>query len=331
VLLGIAVGVEVICRLSLVAPKAVHKAGFHPTAVFGAMAAAAAVGAALKLSPRQLVDALGIVGSMAGGIIEYLAEGAWTKRLHPGWAAQSGLRAAGLARAGFLGPRTVFEGVHGLFHGFARTTTGDYDALTGDFGARWVTPTLAFKPYPCGTMTHPYIDCARRLAASGIKAEEIKELVCEVGEGTVHRLWEPLAAKQQPANGYAGKFSTPYCIAAAIVRGNVGLDAFTDDAVKEARVTALASKVRYQIDPHNPYPNNFTGHIRAVLADGRVIEERQPHMRGGAHEPLTRGDIEEKFVLNARHGGWDAAQTQSALARMRTLFDGKIDLSSLRG
>src|SRR6516162_3207610 len=81
-LLGIAVGVEVMCRLSVVAPKAVHKAGFHPTAVFGAMAAAAAVGAALKLSPRQLVDALGIVGSMAGGIIEYLAEGAWTKRLH---------------------------------------------------------------------------------------------------------------------------------------------------------------------------------------------------------------------------------------------------------
>ena len=329
-LLGIAVGVEVICRLSLVAPKAVHKAGFHPTAVFGAMAAAAAVGAALKLSPRQLVDALGIVGSMAGGIIEYLAEGAWTKRLHPGWAAQSGLRAAGLARAGFLGPRTVFEGVHGLFHGFAHTTTGDYDVLTGDFGARWVTPTLAFKPYPCGTMTHPYIDCARRLAASGVKLEEIKELVCEVGEGTVHRLWEPLAAKQRPANGYAGKFSTPYCIAAGFVRGNVGLDAFTDDAVKDARVTALASKVRYRIDPNNPYPNNFTGHIRAVLADGRVVEERQPHMRGGAHEPLTRGDIEEKFVLNAHHGGWDAVRTQSALALMRTLFDGKIDLSSLR-
>src|SRR2546425_12326388 len=145
-LLGIAVGVGVICRLTLVAPKAVHKAGFHPTAVFGAMAAAAAVGAALKLGPRQLVDALGIVGSMAGGIIEYLAEGAWTKRLHAGWAAQSGIRAALLARAGFVGPRTVFEGVHGLFHGFAHTTEGDYNALTGDFGTRWVTDTLAFKP-----------------------------------------------------------------------------------------------------------------------------------------------------------------------------------------
>jgi 2-methylcitrate dehydratase PrpD len=330
-LIGIAVGVETICRLSVVVPKAVHKAGFHPTAVFGAMAAAAGVGAALKLTPRQLVDALGIVGSMAGGIIEYLAEGTWTKRMHAGWAAQSGLRAALLARAGFIGPRTVFEGVHGLFHGFAHTTKGDYDALTGGFGKRWVTETLAFKPYPCGTMTHPYIDCARRLAARGVKAEEIREIVCEVGEGTVHRLWEPLAAKQRPPNGYAGKFSTPYCIAAGFVRGNVGLSDFSDAAVHDPAVVALASKVRYQIDPQNPYPNNFTGHIRAVLADGRVIEERQPHMRGGAHEPLTRADIEEKFVLNARHGGWDAARATKALALLRALYEGKIDLSPLRG
>ena len=132
-LIGIAVGTEVLCRLSLVVPKAVHKAGFHPTAVFGAMGAAAGVGAALGLNARQIVDALGIAGSMAGGIIEYLAEGAWTKRLHAGWAAQSGIRAALLARGGFVGPRTVFEGVHGLFHGFAHTTQGDYDAADGRF------------------------------------------------------------------------------------------------------------------------------------------------------------------------------------------------------
>src|SRR5947199_8927411 len=123
-LVGIAVGTEVLCRLSLVVPKAVHKAGFHPTAILGAMGAAAGVGAALGLNARQIVDALGVAGSMAGGIIEYLAEGAWTKRLHAGWAAQSGIRAALLARGGFVGPRTVFEGVHGLFHGFAHTTKG---------------------------------------------------------------------------------------------------------------------------------------------------------------------------------------------------------------
>ncbi|MFL5000702.1 MAG: MmgE/PrpD family protein [Xanthobacteraceae bacterium] len=330
-LLGIAVGVETTCRLSLVAPKAVHRAGFHPTAVFGAVGAAAGVGAALGLDQRQLVDALGNVGSMAGGIIEYLAEGAWTKRFHPGWAAQSGLRAALLGRAGFVGPRTVFEGVHGLFNGFAHTKDGDYAALTGDFGARWVTETLAFKPYPCGTMTHPYIDCAGRLAARGIAADDIEELVCEVAEGTVHRLWEPLADKQRPPNGYAAKFSTPYCLAAGLVHGAVGLDAFTDAAVRNAGVLALAAKVRYEIDPANPYPNEYTGHVRAVLRDGRIIEERQPHLRGGGHEPLTRRDLEEKFTLNARHGGWNDDRIDAALALTRTFFGGRIDLTGLRG
>src|SRR6185369_7666616 len=111
------------CRLGLVAPKMVHKAGFHPTAVVGAMGAAAAGGRALRLNAGQLVDAFGIAGSMASGIIEYLAEGA-----------------------------------HGFFHGFANTLPTDFGALIGDFGSRWMAQALAFKLYPCGTMTHPYID-----------------------------------------------------------------------------------------------------------------------------------------------------------------------------
>src|SRR5438045_5236810 len=109
------------------------------------MGAAAGVAAALGLDKQQTIDSFGIAGSMASGIIEYLAEGAWTKRMHAGWAAQSGLRAALLGQAGFRGPRTVFEGVHGLFHGFAHTTNGDYGALTGGFGTNWVSETLAFK------------------------------------------------------------------------------------------------------------------------------------------------------------------------------------------
>jgi len=330
-LIGIAVGVETICRLSLVAPKAVHRAGFHPTAVLGAMAAAAGVGAALRLKKNQIVNAFGIAGSMAGGIIEYLAEGAWTKRLHPGWAAQSGLRAALLGRAEFIGPRTVFEGTHGLFHGFAHTNKGDYDALVGDFGKRWATETLAFKPYPCGTMTHPYIDCARRLAAKGISPDDIEEMICEVAEGTVHRLWEPLADKQRPPNGYGAKFSTPYCIAAAFLHGSLGLDAFANDRVKDPRVLALAAKIRYKIDPNNPYPNNYTGHIRAALRNGTIVEERQPHLRGGAHEPLTRKDIEEKFMANAQHGGWSPDRAEAALKLVRKVYEGLYDLSVLRG
>jgi 2-methylcitrate dehydratase PrpD len=329
-LIGIAAGTEVLCRLSLVVPKAVHKAGFHPTAIFGAMGAAAGVGAALGLNARQIVDALGIAGSMAGGIIEYLAEGAWTKRLHAGWAAQSGIRAALLARQGFVGPRTVFEGVHGLFHGFAHTAHGDYDALAGDFGTRWVTDTLAFKPYPCGTMAQPYIDCARRLAARDVSAEDIREIVCEVAEGTVHRLWEPLADKQRPRNGYAAKFATPYLLATGFVRDGVGLGAFTEEAIRHSGVLALAAKVKYVIDPKNPYPNNYTGHVRATMKDGSVIEERQPYLRGGAQEPLTRQDVADKFALNAEHGGWTRAQGDKTLKLLAGLYSGRIDLSPLR-
>ena len=179
-------------------------------------------------------------------------------------------------------------------------------------------------------MTHPYIDCARRLAARGIEAADIAELVCEVGEGTVHRLWEPLADKQRPANGYAGEILDALLHRRGFVRGNVGLADFTDAAVNDAAVLAVAAKVRYVIDPDNPYPRNFTGHIRAVMRDGSVIEERQPYMRGGAHEPLSSADIEEKFVLNARHGGWPAPRIAAALACARALYDGPLDLSALR-
>ena len=219
-LTGIAVGTEVLCRLSLVVPKAVHKAGFHPTAIFGAMGAAAGVGATLGLDTRQIVDALGIAGSMAGGIIEYLAEGAWTKRLHAGWAAQSGLRAALLARSGFVGPRTVFEGVHGLFHGFAHTTQGDYAALTGDFGTRWVTDTLAFKPYPCGTMAQPYIDCARRLGARAQPGRRRRDRLRgrrRHGAPAVGAAWPPSSARRtaMPRNSRCRTCSRPASFTAA--------------------------------------------------------------------------------------------------------------------
>ena len=326
---AIAVGVELMCRASVVAPKLIHKAGFHPTAVIGALAAALAAASALRLTDKQAVNALGIAGSMAGGIIEYLAEGAWTKRLHPGWAAQSGIRAADLARAGFVGPRTVLEGTHGFFHAFARSAQGDFARLVDGFGRRWIAESIAFKLYACGTMTHPYIDCARRIGAQ-VKPEEIEEIVCEAAEGTVHRLWEPLAAKRRPPNGYAAKFSQPYCIAAGLVLGNAGLDAFGDERVRDPQLLAVASRVRYEIDSDNRYPAEFTGHLRVRLKDGRVLEERQAHFRGGAHEPLSRRDLEEKFRLNCAHGGWPSGRVEQFLAFVEGRSGDPLDLSAFR-
>jgi 2-methylcitrate dehydratase PrpD len=331
ILCGIAVGTETMCRLGLVAPMRVHKAGFHPTSVFGAIGSAIAVAVTLGLDAKAIVDAMGVVGSMAGGIIEYLAEGAWTKRLHAGWAAQSGIRAALLARGGFVGPRTVFEGTHGFFFGFANSSDNDFTPLTGGFGTEWLMETVAFKPYACGTMIHPYIDCAIRLAAHGIRDEDIVAIECDTAEGIVHRLWEPLAGKQVPPNAYAAKFSTPFCMALGFVHRDVGLGAFTEEAAHDPRVRALAAKIRYRIDPANPYPRAFTGHLRATLIDGRVIEERQPHFRGGAQEPLSAAEIAAKYAANAAYGGWAAAQTKAAGAALARIFDAPLDLKDLRG
>jgi 2-methylcitrate dehydratase PrpD len=330
-LIGMAAGIETLCRLSLIIPKAIHKAGFHPTGVLGAMASTLAVSVTLGLNRQQTVDALGNAGSMASGIIEYLAEGAWTKRLHAGWSARVGLHAARIGQQGFLGPRTVFEGTHGLFNGFARSASGDYEVVTRDFGREWQMLNLTFKPYATGTMNQPYIDCALRLARKGFGAEDVADVLCETAEGYVHRLWEPLASKHRPANDYAAKFSAPFNVAVAFVTGGAGLEAFSEKTVRDPRILALAGKVRYVVDPENPYPKAYAGHIKMTLKDGRVFEERQPHIRGGVHDPLSRADIERKFRGNVAYGGWSEQRADQFLQFAKTAFTSKLDLGPFRG
>jgi 2-methylcitrate dehydratase PrpD len=320
-LLGVASGAELMCRLSLVAPKAIHTAGFHPTAVLGALAAAGAVCAALRLNVRQTVDAIGIAGSMAAGIIEYLAEGVWTKRMHAGWAAQSGIRATLMGRSGFRGPRTVLEGAHGFFKAFAPSAKPDFSPLLDALGEDWVMQDIAFKPYACGTMTQPYIDCAIALAKRGIESAQIATVVCKVGEGTVHRLWEPLAVKHAPPTPYAAKFSTPFCMAVAFFDRCVGFEQFTEARIRDSAVLGLARKIRYEIDPRNQYPANFTGHLRATLRDGTVHELTQNCMRGGSRAPLPDTELERKFRDNALHGGWSKREAERARVWCADLFN----------
>jgi 2-methylcitrate dehydratase PrpD len=328
---GIATGVEIMCRMSLVAPQATHKACFHPTAIFGAPAAAVGVAAALGLAPAEIARAIGIAGSLASGIIEYLADGSSTKRLHAGVAAQSGIRAALLAESGFTGPATVLEGRHGFYRAFAPSRTPDFAPLTDGLGMRWMLETVAFKPYACGTMTQPFIDCAIELAHSNVKAEDIVSMLCEVGEGTVHRLWEPLREKQAVPNGYAAKFSTPYCIAVGFLDGKAGFEQFTDARVRDPKVRALAATVSYAIDPGNDYPKNFSGHIRATLKDGTVRVVRKPHLRGGAHEPLTDDEIRSKFLANLEFGGWDARRANRLTEAIDRIVSGaEVDLTEAR-
>jgi 2-methylcitrate dehydratase PrpD len=176
--------------------------------------------------------------------------------------------------------------------------------MTAMLGRDWYAERIAFKPYACGTMIHPYIDCMIRLAATGLPADRIRAITCPTGEGLVHRLWEPLADKHRPPSGYAAKFSMPFCMAVAFFDGDAGLSQFTDARAADPQVLQLAERISYVIDPANEYPRNYSGHIRVETTDGRMIALDQPHMRGGVREPLTEEEIRAKALANCRHGGW---------------------------
>ncbi|MGE5820437.1 MAG: MmgE/PrpD family protein, partial [Deltaproteobacteria bacterium] len=293
------VGTEVMCKVGLVAPGKFHARGFHPTALCSTFGAAAAAGKLLGLELDQWSDAFGLCGSQSSGIIEYLADGTWTKRLHPGWSAHAGVIAVLLAREGFRGPASVFEGQHGFYSSFAGPGEYDFSKIL-ELGTEWEIPRLTFKSYPCGSISHPYMDCALKLKHKySVNPERIVEVVCRTAEGPVHRLWEPLADKQKPLSSYGAKFSLPYSIAVMLVHGRAGLEEFTEAAIRDSAVLALAKKVRYALDPTIDYPRHFSGHVKITLDDGKVLEENQPHPRGGFEDPLPPAEIEAKFRANA--------------------------------
>jgi 2-methylcitrate dehydratase PrpD len=320
VLEAVIAAVEVMCRVGLAVPGQLHARHFHPTAVAGSFGAAAASGKLRGLTEDQLVHAFGICGSQAAGIIEYLTDGSWTKRLHPGWSAHAGIVATLLAQAGFTGPESVLEGEHGFYQAFA----GGHDeprlaGLLSSLHRTWEVTQLTFKPYPCGSIAHPYMDCALRLRdRHRLDPHAITEVRCRTAQGPVPRLWEPLASKHAPKNGYAAKFSLPYLLALMLVKGGARLADFTDEAVHDESVLRVARLVTYEIDPTIDYPRRFIGDVRVRLASGQELVERQEHPRGGPDHPMTRGELETKFQGNARLF-LDAPRIEQVLRALSTL------------
>ena len=294
------VGTEVLCKVGLVAPGKFHARGFHPTAICSTFGAAAAAGKLYGLNVNQWVDAFGLCGSQSSGIIEYLADGTWTKRIHPGWSAHGGVIATLLAKEGFRGPAKVLEGTHGFFSAFGGKNDYDFEKIL-ELGQRWEIPRLTFKSYPCGSISHPYMDCALRIKQKhSPHPDQIKEVICRTAEGPVHRLWEPLANKQKPVSSYGAKFSLPYSIAVMLIRGRAGLEEFSESAIRDHELLDLAAKVRYEVDPKIDYPRHFEGHVQVKMKDGHVFTEDQLHPRGGYEDPLPPEEVEAKFRANAR-------------------------------
>jgi 2-methylcitrate dehydratase PrpD len=274
------------------------------------------------LDPGRLAAALGLAGSFASGLLEFLADGSAAKRVHAGWAGQAGTVAAALAAAGFSGPTTVLEGRFGLYAAMlgAPPAREAFDAL----GREWQTLRIAVKPYPCCHLLHAYLDCALALrSAHGIAPEAIESVECRVPAGEVPIICEPAAAKRSPRTPYEAQFSLPFTVAAALVDGRVGLETFAPERLADPRVAALAGRVTYAIDPTARYPEGFPGWVVLRLADGRCVEAREPDGRGGPERPLPAAAIVEKFRDNAARALPAARvdQLEAAVLALDTLAD----------
>jgi 2-methylcitrate dehydratase PrpD len=302
VLTAIVAGNEVVTRVGMAASGRFHTQGFHPTAVCGIFGGTAAVGKLTGLDAETTTRALGIAGSMASGIFAYLEDGTPTKPIHPAWAAHGAHLATRLAHHGASGPQSVFEGKFGLYHTFigAEPGTVDVDGQIADLGSRWETPRIAYKPFPVCHFMHGSLGAAdQALAGRTLSPDEIESVTVTVPAAGVSLVLEPAAQKQIPRSDYEGKFSLQYSIASMLVRGHVSVSDFTDEAIADPAVLAVAAKVAYETPEYATYPQAFPGGVRVRLVSGETLAADFPYQKGGPENPLSPSEVSAKFRGNA--------------------------------
>ncbi|MDC1529681.1 MmgE/PrpD family protein [Gammaproteobacteria bacterium] len=302
IITAIAIGNEISCRIGSVAPQQFHRRGFHPTGMFAAFGSTWLAGYLLKLSKQQQVNAAGIVGSYAAGLLQCWVDGTQSKFLHPGWASQSGITAATLGKNGTTGPAEVLEGRFGLFasHLQDENIALDYAMLSDNLGSHWESENASFKPFPVAHVIHPYIDALLRLvAAHTIKHEDVARIICPVPEYQVGIVCEPVAEKRRPNSDSHGRVSLQYTLAEALVLGKINKDSYASDSLTDKTILALADKVDYQLDDTFPGPEQFKGQVTIELNSGESFTEVEEHNRGSRENPMTEDEIMGKFTKNS--------------------------------
>ncbi|MEJ8279946.1 MmgE/PrpD family protein [Pseudonocardia spirodelae] len=293
-LLAYILGVEVTSRVGIGGAGGFHDVGFHPTAVAGAFGAAVAAGKVTGLDATGFAAAQGVVGSMSSGLLEFLADGAWTKRLHPGWAAMSGLTAAGFAAAGWSGPTAVYEGRFGLYASHLAGRDTRPDAVADGLGGTWELMRTAVKPYPVCHFIHAFADAALLLRPE-IGTATVTGIRCAIHPVPGKVVCEPPEAKWAPRDEYDAKFSLPYVVATTLLRGRFGLAELSDRALADRAVLDLAQRVQVVDDQDSAFPAAYSGAIEIELDDGRVLRHREQVNRGHDERPLTNDDVVAKF------------------------------------
>ncbi|NKY58171.1 MmgE/PrpD family protein [Nocardia flavorosea] len=298
VLAAAALGLETVCRLGAVSPHGFHARGLHATGVAGPLAAAVTAGRLMGLPAARLVDALGIAGSSAGGLLEFLDSAADTKSLHPGSAAFAGVVAARLAAAGASGPPSVLEGKRGVYATLSQRAA-DLAVLTDELRDRWELTRIGIKPYPSCQLMHVTLDAvAAAVAETAVDPADIVDIEVHVHPDSSPFVCGDHTGTGPPRSTYDAKFDLPWSVAALLHDGAITIDTYTPQSITRPAVAATAKSVRVVPAPTEGPAAAAPGRAVVTLRDGRTATGDVPGSKGTPQVPMTDAEVLAKFTGN---------------------------------
>jgi 2-methylcitrate dehydratase PrpD len=294
---AITAGYDAAARIAMaVQPKEHYALGFHPTQTCGVFGAAVTASKLLHLDAERMRAAVGIAGSMAAGSMEFLADGAWTKRIHPGLAAQNGIQAALLAAEGFTGPCRILEGRDGFLQGYSRRPVPEL--LTENLGKSFEILHTAVKPHACCRYLQGPIDAILEVMRQNeLRSDQIQRIEVAVLEAGWDIVAEPRQKKYHPESVVDAQFSMPFGATVAVLCGSAGLDQFTVEQIHSEAVRQMMKKVVLEKDMslEKNFPREWPARVVIHLSDGRSFEKFIRHPKGDPENPLTWDEMAEKF------------------------------------
>ena len=311
-LLAFILGNEIQARIGLAISPSHYNRGWHITSTCGVFGAAAGSGKLARLDERQMVSALGTAATQSAGLCECL--GTPAKSVSVGNAARNGLWSALLAEKGFEGPPEPLAGVQGFYHALAETP--DLSEVTDGWGESWQIMATSYKPYPCGFVIHPVLDCVLDWRRDNPAADITRVVV------RGNPLLSVRADRPDIATGRESQVSVQHAVAAALVTGNAGLDQFTDACVRDPKVLMLRSKVEVLRDNDL---STIAAAVDITTVDGKIHKLSQLAARGSDVNPLADHDLEGK--LRTAAAGWDPRYDATPLIDAIWALDQSADVS----
>ena len=296
-------GMECAIRIGMAARGGFSPAGFNAVGIVGAFGSALVAGRLFGLDPAQLTNAQGIAYSTAAGNREFTAADSWTKRFEAGWPAASGITAAMLAKQGFIGPRTPYEGKFGVFNTYlnAPAAAADVAAITDGLGADWEFSRILIKLRPSCFFNHPVINTTIALVTQhDLQAQDIRRIRVLMPQAAIDTVCEPRVEKLAPRDIAAAQFSVYFSAACAAARRQFTLQEMNAATLQDPVIRALAAKVEYAIDARSNFPAHYCAGVEITTVDGREFLAREDVNAGADEKPLAAAVIEEKFMANAQ-------------------------------